>query len=216
MTALAFQTKQCSVFDVLLPNKTVLGVQELDRELTLKRNVAKKIGLIQRRKKLQTAFREPLRYTIPDSLADNLVESLRADANPNYIANLFISFSAAKHEAKEADNKRRAVDRLKVMQKKKRIEYPSYFVPKLKREIIQLKKWQIARTFLAPFIRDQTTDGLVLLHGGGIDLSITGTSRILKKASMVYLYCGLRQQGNNSKPKPNIYYSIHAFQLLYT
>ncbi len=47
-----------TVLDVL-PNKTVLGVQELDRELTLKRNVAKKIGLIQRRKKLQTAFRDP-------------------------------------------------------------------------------------------------------------------------------------------------------------
>ena len=67
-----------TVLDVL-PNKTVLGVQELDRELTLQRNVAKKIGLIQRRKKLQTAFREPLRYTIPDSLADNLVESLKAE-----------------------------------------------------------------------------------------------------------------------------------------
>jgi hypothetical protein len=59
----------------------------------------------------------------------------------------------------------------------------------------KLRKWRKARDLLTPFLRDQATDGLVLLKTGEVDLSVTGTARTLKKAAIVHLYCGLQMGG---------------------
>jgi hypothetical protein len=71
------------------------------------------------------------------------------------------------------------------MTKKKRTEYPSYFVPQRNKIMLKMQKWSRAKQFLVPFIREQTTNGLVLTPQG-IDLSKTGPSRILKKATLVH------------------------------
>jgi hypothetical protein len=56
------------------------------------------------------------------------------------------------------------------------------------------RKWRKAVKFLDPFIKAQTTDGLVLTSEG-IGLSSTGNARILKKAMIVRVFCQERING---------------------
>jgi hypothetical protein len=58
----------------------------------------------------------------------------------------------------------------------------------------QLKKWESTGGFLAPFVAEGKTGGLVV-SADGIDLSNDGDQVVLRKATVVYMYCALRLYG---------------------
>jgi hypothetical protein len=175
--------------------KRLLGIEELDCIMSHNRRSAKEKGLQQKREELQKALRAEVCGPVDESLANSLACAVKASTNANHVVGLLAVFSQAQQAQRNKDNKRRAQERRNALPKKKRTEYKSYYLPMLCRVIAKKTEWQNARQFLAPFIRDQTTDGLVLVDGGGVDLSVTETARILKKAAIVHLFCGLRLQG---------------------
>jgi hypothetical protein len=58
----------------------------------------------------------------------------------------------------------------------------------------RLKKWEAARDEIAPFLIAQNTEGLVLTPDS-IDLSGDSDSRVLRKATLVYVFCCMRLLG---------------------
>jgi hypothetical protein len=167
-------------------NKAVVGMKELDRHLSSTRTLAKTKGLIKRKKQIRQELRNKVHgLSGNDDLVEDVAKSFRADTPAIHVANLLAEFSALQ----QAGNKLRVTERMMAIPtRKKRTDFKSYYLPQLRRDLLKLQKWHDAREFLGPFIRDQTTDGLVLVNEGkGIDLSITGTTRILRKAYIVHL-----------------------------
>jgi hypothetical protein len=183
--------------------KKLVGVDELDRISSLKRKEMAAVVLTKRAAEVKTAMRSKLQTTVPDHLALELASCTRKNVPASHVADLYANFAAVDRNRREENRTRVANEREVLKSQKKRTKYPSYYLPKEERHMLKLKKWSKARVFLAPFLRDQTTDGLVLMKNGNhstamIDLSVTGTDRILKKASIVYLFCGLRMQGKSA------------------
>ena len=114
------------------------------------------------------------------------------------IANLVDSFYRAERVTRDQDIQRRAFNRDKKCMKptSKCSSYPYY--EKKRHDILRerLRKWISARDHPAPFIAKGHTEGLVCAVDG-IDLTDTGNTKILRKATLVHMYCSLRLLGTS-------------------
>jgi hypothetical protein len=123
-----------------------------------------------------------------------LLKHLRPGANKDAVANLMVAFAEAEKNTREAANSKRSAERAKGKAKPKTSESAGYQRKRHKRVMKQMKIWEHARDHLAPFIKEGTTDGLVITEDG-VDLSNDGHPRILRKATLVHMYCKLRLLG---------------------
>jgi hypothetical protein len=62
----------------------------------------------------------------------------------------------------------------------------------------RLTKWERARDFLAEFVADGKTEGLVLTPDG-IDLSRDGSPKMLRKATLVHMCCPHTVQSDTTR-----------------
>ena len=176
----------------------ILGVEALDALLQGKRQVAKAVAADAKRARLHSEMRKLNRNVpIDPAIVEQLASCVKGDANLQTFAKAITDHAVIHRGAMANDAKRRAEDRARLAHKKKRTEYVSYQIPLQQRRMLKISKWQKASSDLLPYVRDQTTDGIVLTHEG-VDLSATGTDRILKKLTLVRLYCVLRLEGNTA------------------
>ena len=116
---------------------------------------------------------------------------MKASTNVQRIAEMVATFARQERIAIEGANKARAELKRKV----KRMKRPRSSCPSCSRfwktnATIQLKKWERARDFLAPFVAEGKTEELVV-SADGTNFSNDGGEMVLRKATVVYV-CALR------------------------
>ena len=171
------------------------GHEEPSLELVLKRKRAamKETTASKQRADLHTALGKAHRGSVNIDLTERLAGMVRKDACPSELAGIISAIGSDAAAARKADNKRRA-EATKAERPRKRSEPTSCVRDKAYKLRLKVRKWRKAVKFLDPFIKAQTTGGLVLA-AEGIDLSSTGNERILKKAMIVRVYCQERING---------------------
>jgi hypothetical protein len=162
--------------------------------LKRKRQAAQAIETKRKSDALHAELARRSRGPVHDTITTDLAKVLRKDARPGEVADLLAKQAEGHHEHANNDNKGRAEERVSLKLKKKRTELASYQVPLMQRRLLKTKKWSAAARDLAPYIKEGTTDGLVLM-AEGVGLSTAGTEHTLKKATLVHMFCALRLGG---------------------
>jgi hypothetical protein len=177
-------------------NTSTFSMDGLNKVLHDNRRQIKEEGVKKRAHALHCELRKITRAPagVVKLVADEFSTCLKANTSTGVIANLVESFCRADRVTRDQDIQRRAFKRDKKCMKLKCSSYPYYEKKRHDILMVRLRKWISARDHLAPFIAKGHTEGLVCAVDG-IDLTDTGNTKILRKATLVHMYCSLRLLG---------------------
>jgi hypothetical protein len=180
----------------------------LDLVLKRKRAAMKESNAVLQRIALHTELGKAHHGPVNVNLPERLAGMVRKDAPPEDLAELIADdIGRDDADARKEENKRRAEARENA-RPRKRSTHDSCTHAKETRLRLKTRKWKKAVRFLDPFIKAQTSDGLVLTNEG-VDLSTSGSTRILKKAFIVRFFCKERINGATSAD------AVQSFTRLY-
>jgi hypothetical protein len=144
-------------------------------------------------------------------LTQELCGNLKVSTNMSSVAKAVVAYTRQEKAAVEGENKARAERRSKIKKKKKTKDFPSYQMKRRKSIMKKMKQWETARDKLAPFVKQGTTEGLVMTEDG-IDLSSDGNDKVPRKATIVHAHCSIRLLGKSREEATEIVTTLYPSQ----